>query len=75
MKAIQPGGGHSEQASNQVDLRQTPEDDSRPEVKKKRTLADMKGMISAEEVETYKKSKTVADDPMAKFLGRDQLVA
>ena len=35
----------------------------------------MKGGISEEELEAYKKSRTVADDPMAEYLGKDQLVA
>lgn len=41
---------------------------------KKRTLAEMKGGVSEEELEAYKRSRTVADDPMASFLGRDELV-
>ena len=43
-------------------------------VAKKRTLAEMKGGISEEELEAYKRSRTVAEDPMAKFLGKDELV-
>ena len=41
---------------------------------KKRTLTEMKGGVSKEELEAYKRSRTVADDPMAKFLGKDELV-
>ncbi|MCJ1301159.1 mRNA splicing protein [Hypocenomyce scalaris] len=41
---------------------------------KKRTLAEMKGGVSEEELEAYKRSRAVADDPMAKFLGKDELV-
>ena len=40
---------------------------------KKRTLEDMHGM-SAEEMESYKRSKLSAQDPMASMLGRDELV-
>ena len=40
----------------------------------KRTLTEMKGGVSEEELEAYKRSRAVADDPMAKFLGRDELV-
>ena len=43
-------------------------------VAKKRTLAEMKGGISEKELEAYKRSRAVADDPMAKFLGKDELV-
>lgn len=41
---------------------------------KKRTLAEMKGGVSEEELEAYKRSRAVADDPMANFLGKDELV-
>ena len=42
--------------------------------KKKRTLNEMRGGVTEEELEAYKRSKAVADDPMAKFLGKDELV-
>lgn len=42
-------------------------------VAKKRTLAEMKGGVSEEELEAYKRSRAVADDPMAKLLGKDEL--
>lgn len=41
---------------------------------KKRTLTEMKGGVTEEELEQYKRSRAVADDPMAKFLGKDELV-
>jgi pre-mRNA-processing factor SLU7 len=41
---------------------------------KKRTLMEMKGGVSEEELEVYKRSRAVADDPMASFLGKDELV-
>lgn len=41
---------------------------------RKRTLKEMKGGISEEELEAYKRSKANVDDPMAKLLGTDQLV-
>ena len=41
---------------------------------RKRTLAEMKGGVSEEEIEAYKRSKGMADDPMAQFLGKDELV-
>ena len=40
----------------------------------KRSLVEMKGGINEEELEAYKRSRTAADDPMAKFLGKDELV-
>ena len=42
-------------------------------VAKKRTLAEMKGGVGEAELEAYKRSRTTADDPMAKFLGTDEL--
>ncbi|KAL9600621.1 MAG: hypothetical protein Q9219_003054 [cf. Caloplaca sp. 3 TL-2023] len=44
-------------------------------VAKKRTTMEMTGGVSEEELEAYKRSRTVADDPMAKLLGKDELVS
>lgn len=44
-------------------------------VARKRTLTEMKGGVSEEELEAYKRSRAVADDPMAKYLGKDELVS
>ncbi|KAI9748753.1 MAG: mRNA splicing protein [Chaenotheca gracillima] len=61
----------ADRASRQVDDR----DQSNSEVPaKKRTLEEMKGGISEEEMEAYRRKRTVADDPMAAFLGKDELV-
>ena len=54
-------------------------EDSNPERKvdaglKKRTFTEMKGGVTEEELEQYKRSRAAADDPMAKFLGKDELV-
>ncbi len=40
---------------------------------KKRTLTEMKGGVSEEELEAYKRSRGMADDPMSKYLGKDEL--
>lgn len=42
---------------------------------KKRTLTEMKGGVSEDELEAYKRSRAVADDPMANYLGKDELVS
>ncbi|KAL8889935.1 MAG: hypothetical protein Q9215_002860 [Flavoplaca cf. flavocitrina] len=42
---------------------------------KKRTLAEMKGGVSEEELEAYKRSRGMASDPMANYLGKDELVS
>ncbi|KAK2753715.1 mRNA splicing protein [Onygenales sp. PD_40] len=41
---------------------------------KKRTLREMQQGITEEELESYKKSRSAAADPMAAFLGKDELV-
>ena len=41
---------------------------------KKRTMNVMKGDVSEEELEAYKRSRLTVDDPMAKFLGKNELV-
>ena len=40
----------------------------------KRTLEEMKGGVDTEELEAYKRTKSMADDPMIKLLGQDKLV-
>ncbi|KAG8534240.1 mRNA splicing protein [Bacidia gigantensis] len=41
---------------------------------KKRTLLEMKGGITEEEMEAYKRSKAIENDPMANLLGNDGLL-
>ncbi len=41
---------------------------------KKRTLQELQSGISEEELESYKRNRSAADDPMAGMLGRDELV-
>ena len=77
-KAIE-GAGDGVESARDVEqafsLRTREEDDEKPDGgPKKRTLAEMKGGVSEEELEAYKRSRAVADDPMAKFLGKDELV-
>ena len=48
--------------------------DKLEDVAKKRTLSEMKGGVTEDELELYKRSRAVADDPMAKLLGKDELV-
>ncbi|KXH34150.1 pre-mRNA-splicing factor SLU7 [Colletotrichum simmondsii] len=40
----------------------------------KRTAEDMMGGVTEEEMEEYRRKRTAANDPMAKFLGKDELV-
>lgn len=43
-------------------------------VAKKRTLTEMKGGVSEQELENYKRARAMTDDPMAKLLGTDELL-
>ena len=43
-------------------------------VAKKRTLMEMREGISEEQLEAYKRNRSAADDPMANYLGKDELV-
>ncbi|KAI0476202.1 putative mRNA splicing protein [Xylariaceae sp. FL0804] len=42
---------------------------------KKRTIEEMMGGISEAEMDAYRRKRTAADDPMAKFLGKDELAS
>ncbi|KAI0162205.1 putative mRNA splicing protein [Xylariaceae sp. FL1272] len=42
---------------------------------KKRTMEEMMGGVTESEMDEYRRKRTAADDPMAKFLGRDDLVS
>ena len=41
---------------------------------KKRTLAELQGGVTEEELDAYKRSRSQADDPMSKYLGKGELV-
>ena len=41
---------------------------------KKRSLVEMKSGITEEDLETYKRSRVMADDPMSNLLGKDSLI-
>jgi pre-mRNA-processing factor SLU7 len=41
---------------------------------KKRTMEEMKGGVSEEDMDAYRKKRTAANDPMAAFLGKDQML-
>ncbi|KAF2198957.1 hypothetical protein GQ43DRAFT_442902 [Delitschia confertaspora ATCC 74209] len=40
---------------------------------KKRTLAEMTGGVTEEEMEEYRRKRTMANDPMAAYLGKDEV--
>jgi pre-mRNA-processing factor SLU7 len=41
---------------------------------KKRTMEEMKGGVSEEDMDAYRRKRTAANDPMANFLGKDELL-
>ncbi len=41
---------------------------------KKRTAEQMKGGVSEEDMENYRRKRTAANDPMSAFLGKDELL-
>ena len=43
-------------------------------IAKKRRLSETRYGVSEKEIEAYKRSRALADDPMAKILGKDELV-
>ena len=61
------------QNRQQEDERDDPSSGRERDSYKKRTLQELQG-ISTEEMESYKRSKLSAQDPMASMLGRDELV-
>ncbi|KAL2000888.1 hypothetical protein VTN02DRAFT_2515 [Thermoascus thermophilus] len=59
--------------------RQRKPDDSRASreldtTPKKRTLTELQQGISEEELESYKRSRLASEDPMAKYLGKNELI-
>jgi pre-mRNA-processing factor SLU7 len=48
--------------------------DTEKPLPKKRTLKEMREGITEEEIEGYKRNRVAANDPMAKMLGKDELV-
>ncbi|KAI4105468.1 MAG: hypothetical protein L6R37_002731 [Teloschistes peruensis] len=44
-------------------------------IAKKRTLIEMRSGIDEAEFEAYKRSRTICDDPMARQLGKDELIS
>ncbi|OLN86022.1 Pre-mRNA-splicing factor SLU7 [Colletotrichum chlorophyti] len=56
---------------------QNKEDEARDAAEKagkKRTMEEMMGGVTEAEMEEYRRKRTAANDPMAKFLGKDDLV-
>ncbi|KAH8589893.1 Pre-mRNA-splicing factor slu7 [Bisporella sp. PMI_857] len=43
-------------------------------VVKKRTIEEMKGGVSEEDMDSYRRKRAIVNDPMANFLGKDELL-
>ena len=56
----------------EMEIRTNPESMAPPI--KKRTIEEMKGGISEEDMDEYRRKRAAANDPMAAFLGKDELV-
>merc|ERR1712093_594158 len=57
------------------DVNEKPKDESTSTLlAKKRTAEEMKGGVSEEAMENYRRKRTAANDPMASFLGKDELL-
>jgi pre-mRNA-processing factor SLU7 len=50
------------------------EKDKEEEKPRKRTREEMMNGVTEEEMDEYRKKRTVTNDPMAKMLGRDELL-
>ncbi|KAJ5153259.1 Pre-mRNA-splicing factor slu7 [Penicillium canariense] len=53
------------------ELERTEEQESAANNNKKRTLEELKSGITEEEIESYKRSRLAAEDPMANFIGKE----
>jgi pre-mRNA-processing factor SLU7 len=49
-------------------------EDVAPEDTKKRTREEMQGGVTEEDMDEYRRKRTAANDPMAAFLGKDELM-
>ncbi|MCJ1481449.1 mRNA splicing protein [Schaereria dolodes] len=78
-KTIKWNGNGEETVKGLVEVdsvnRQSMNNEKHEGVLKKRTVKEMQGGVTEEELEAYKRSQPAADDPMAKFLGKDELIS
>ena len=69
------GAPENEPIDTKEDAEEAVEEPKSPKATaKKRTIEEMMSGVSEAELDEYRRKKTVADDPMAKFLGKDELV-
>jgi pre-mRNA-processing factor SLU7 len=68
-----------EEPANQIEwptngAAEKPLEEVAQQMAKKRTMEEMKGGISEEDMDEYRRKRTAANDPMADFLGKDELL-
>jgi pre-mRNA-processing factor SLU7 len=68
------GAGFLEEAPTQDEERNVQTEPAKPAAKK-RTMEEMMGGVTEAEMDEYRRKRTAADDPMAKYLGQDQLAS
>jgi len=56
------------------EITEKPEAELSTKLAKKRTVEEMQSGISEEDIDTWKRKRTAANDPMAAFLGKDELL-
>jgi pre-mRNA-processing factor SLU7 len=56
------------------EVAEKPEAELSTKLAKKRTVEEMQSGISEEDIDTWKRLRTAANDPMAAFLGKDELL-
>ena len=74
LEASEKRVGEDEAKGEQSDAQETNAAGNEQQVPKKRTLQEMRGGISEEEMEAYKRNRAAAADPMADLLGKDELL-
>ncbi|KAI2637978.1 Pre-mRNA splicing Prp18-interacting factor-domain-containing protein [Hypomontagnella submonticulosa] len=67
---IEEAPAQEEEVSKKADDTEAPQNAG-----KKRTMEEMMGGVSEAELDEYRRKRAAADDPMAKFLGNDELVS
>lgn len=79
MLQIEAGDDDQEQALTKDTMEDKSTDEGRNKpasnAQKKRSRHELEMGVTEEELEAYKKARTAAADPMAAFLGKDELVS
>lgn len=63
-----------EEEADKAEAKERAESEKADGAPKKRTREEMLNGVSEEEMEEYRRKRTAANDPMAKYLGKDELI-